>query len=230
MSCEVGPGPFVLGRDDLHEPQEAIRGRRPNAFVTPSDLAAEGGERAAMGGIIPVVDGKVPRRGRFESALRRFSRGGACEPVDHRPHGGIAGLCDELVLGFEVPVEPTVSEAGRRHQVGETGVVYAIAAKLDGGGADNTLPGFCRLVLRLSHGDCNRSALGDSYAAGSDPLRNCTADCRAGILLNEMHSGHRDLGLVLPATAEFTHGPIKIAPGSALTNSLGNSLSGSHSL
>ena len=63
-------------------------------------------------------------------------------------------------LGFEVPVEPAVSESGRGHQVGETGVAYAIAAKLGGGCADNELPGFGRLLLRPSHVDCNRSAGG----------------------------------------------------------------------
>ena len=37
-------------------------------------------------------------------------------------------------------------------------------------------------------------------------MRNRAADCGTGILLDEMHSGHRDLALVLPAAAEFTHG------------------------
>ena len=159
MSCEVGPGPFVLGRDDLHEPQEAIRGRRPNAFVTPSDLAAEGGERAAMSRIIPVVGGKVSRRGCPESSPRGFSYSGCCELMNHRPHSGIAGLCNQLVLGFEMSIEAAMSKAGSGHQVGVAGVGYAIPAKFGGGCDDNAPSRFCRVLLRPSHANSDLSAL-----------------------------------------------------------------------
>jgi hypothetical protein len=113
LFCEIRPSSLILGRDNLHEPQEAIRGHRPNALLTASDFAAESGERAAVSGIIPVISGKVSHRGCFESALRGFSCGGCCERIDHRLHGGGARLCDELVLGLEVPIEPAMSEAGR---------------------------------------------------------------------------------------------------------------------
>src|SRR5260370_22712573 len=63
---------------------------------------------------------------------------------------------------------------------------------------------------------------GGSYRVGSDPMRNRAADCRTGILLDEMHSGHRNLGLVLPAAAELTHGSDQDCAGVSVHEQLWN--------
>src|SRR5260370_21504017 len=63
---------------------------------------------------------------------------------------------------------------------------------------------------------------GGSCRVGSDPMRNRAADCRTGILLDEMHSGHRNLGLVLPAAAELTHGSDQDCAGVSVHEQLWN--------
>ena len=53
--------------------------------------------------------------------------------------------------------------------------------------------------------------------------------CSRGVLLDEVDPRHRHLGLIRPVRQNSRCGPVRIEPGSALTNSFGTSVCASHS-
>ena len=93
----------------------------------PGELAADRGERAAGGRIVPVTGREVRRHGGVPGRVSRH-------PFDQRVHGLGTGLGDELVLRLEVLVEAAVGEPGGLHQVVEPGRDDPVLAELAGRG------------------------------------------------------------------------------------------------
>ena len=136
------------GGDVVDDGQQAVGVRLPGGVGAAADLVEQGGGRAAVAGVVAVLDRKVFTHVLLDSGAAGRHRAEAfalfAELVGDR--GG-----DQVFLGWEVGVEGAVGQPGVGHERGDPGAVDAVALEPAAGRLDDPLPGRLLVLCPVPH-------------------------------------------------------------------------------
>ena len=126
------------GGDVVDDGQQAVGVRLPGGVGAAADLVEQGGGRAAVAGVVAVLDRKVFTHVLLDSGAAGRHRAEAfalsAELVGDR--GG-----DQVFLGWEVGVEGAVGQPGVGHERRDPGAIDAVALEPAASRLDDPLPG-----------------------------------------------------------------------------------------